>query len=132
MTRFRSFRNSDPPALVRLWNQAAPPCGAARPLRVHELDTHALGTVNFESAGLIVAEHDERIVAFVHAGFGPELPVNSVPPFEVCHEMGTIAMLVVEPGQDHPGLVFGLDRRRSDLSPLSRCEGRLRRRPLSN
>ena len=108
MTRFRSFRNSDPPSLVRLWNQATPPSGSARPLRVHELDSHALGTVNFESAGLIVAERDERIVAFVHAGFGPNLPVNSVPPFELCHEMGTIAMLVVEPGLDDPDLVSGL------------------------
>jgi ribosomal protein S18 acetylase RimI-like enzyme len=108
VTRFRSFRNSDPPSLVRLWNQAAPPSGSARPLRVHELDTHALGTVNFDSAGLIVAERDERIVAYVHAGFGPDLPVNSVPPFELCHEMGTIAMLVVEPGLDDPGLVSGL------------------------
>ena len=44
---------------------------------MHELDTHALGTVNFDSAGLIVAERDGRIVGFVHAGFGPDLPVES-------------------------------------------------------
>jgi ribosomal protein S18 acetylase RimI-like enzyme len=108
VTRFRSFRNSDPPALVKLWNQAIPTCGSVRPLRVHELDTHALGTVAFESAGLIVAERDGRIVAFVHAGFGPDLPVNSAPPFELCREMGTIAMLVVEPGLDDSDLVAGL------------------------
>jgi ribosomal protein S18 acetylase RimI-like enzyme len=108
VTRFRSFRNSDPPSLVRLWNQAVPSSGCVRPLRVHELDTHALGPVNFESAGLIVAERDERIVAFVHAGFGPDLPVNSALPFELCHQMGAIAMLVVEPGLDDPGLASGL------------------------
>jgi ribosomal protein S18 acetylase RimI-like enzyme len=108
VTRFRSFRNSDPPALVKLWNQAIPACGSVRPLRVHELDTHALGTVDFESAGLIVAERDGRIVAFVHAGFGPDLPVDSAPPFELCREMGTIAMLVVEPGLDDSGVVAGL------------------------
>ena len=61
------------------------------------------GTVNFEAAGLIVAERDERIVAFVHAGFGPDLPVNRTQPFELCHELGTIAMLVIEPGLDDPG-----------------------------
>lgn len=108
MTRIRSFRNDDPPSLVRLWNRAIPPSGCARPLRVHEFDTYALGTVNFESAGLIVAERDDRIVAFVHAGFGPNLPVDSAPPFELCHEMGTIAMLVVEPGLDDPSLVSSL------------------------
>jgi ribosomal protein S18 acetylase RimI-like enzyme len=108
VTRFRSFRNDDPPSLVRLWNRAVPSSGAVRPLRVHELDTHALGTVNFDLAGLIIAERDERIVAFVHAGFGPDLPVNSASPFELCREMGTIAMLAVEPGLDDRGLVTGL------------------------
>jgi ribosomal protein S18 acetylase RimI-like enzyme len=108
VTRFRSFRNSDPPALVKLWNQAIPVCGSVRPLRVHELDTHALGTAHFDSAGLIVAERDGRIVGFVHAGFGPDLPIDSTRPFELCHELGTIAMLVVEPGLDDQGLVSGL------------------------
>jgi ribosomal protein S18 acetylase RimI-like enzyme len=108
VTRFRSFRNSDPPALVKLWNQAAPAYGSVRPLRVHELDTHALGTVNFDSAGLIVAEADGRIVGFVHAGFGPDVPIESKRPFELCHELGTIAMLVVEPGLEDPGLATKL------------------------
>jgi ribosomal protein S18 acetylase RimI-like enzyme len=108
VTRFRPFRNSDPPALVKLWNQAVPQSVAARPLRVHELDTHALGTVNFEAAGLIVAERNGQIVGFVHAGFGPEMPVAGSQPFQLSHELGTIAMLAVEPGTDDPELVSGL------------------------
>jgi ribosomal protein S18 acetylase RimI-like enzyme len=94
--------------LVKLWNQAAPESGAVRPLRVHELDTHALGTVNFEAGGLIVAESDGRIVGFVHAGFGPEIPVESTRPFDLCHELGTVAMLVIEPQLEDPGVVSGL------------------------
>ncbi len=39
VTRFRRFRNTDPPALARLWNQAIPQTGTVRPLRIHELDT---------------------------------------------------------------------------------------------
>jgi GNAT superfamily N-acetyltransferase len=77
-------------------------------LRVHELDTHALGAVNFDAAGLIVAEKDGRIVGFVHAGFGPEIPVEGTPPFHVCCDMGTLAMLLVEPGPDELALASGL------------------------
>ena len=131
MTRFRPFRNSDPPALVKLWNQAVPESGAVRPLRVHELDTHALGTVNFDAAGLIVAEKDGRIVGFVHAGFGPDLPVESTQPFELCHELGTIAMLVVEPELDDPDLVSGLIDAAEALSPRAGSQSPLCRRPLS-
>jgi ribosomal protein S18 acetylase RimI-like enzyme len=108
VTRFRSFRNSDPPSLVKLWNQAAPEHGSVRPLRVHELDTHALGTVNFDAAGLIVAEKDGRIVGFVHAGFGPDLPVEMTRPFDLCHDLGTIIMLVVEPALDDAFVLRGL------------------------
>jgi GNAT superfamily N-acetyltransferase len=108
VTRLRPFRNSDPPALVRLWNHAAPESATACPLRVHELDTHAVGTVNFDAAGLIVAEMDGRIVGFVHAGFGPDLPVERTTPFQVCRQMGTLAMLLIEPGLDEPGLAADL------------------------
>ncbi len=79
-----------------------------RPLRAHELDAHALGRVTFEAAGLIVAEKDGRVVGFVHAGFGPDLPVESAGPLQLCHELGTIAMLVVEPERNDRELVSGL------------------------
>ena len=100
MTRFRPFRNSDPPALAELWNLAVPRTATAHPLRVHELDSQAWGTAIFEAAGLIVAEREGRIVGFVHAGFGPDVPVSSDPPLRLSHEVGTVAMLFVEPGPD--------------------------------
>ena len=86
---------------------------------MHELDTHAWGRVNFEPAGLVVAERDGRILGFAHAGFGPELPVASTRPFDLCLDLGTIAMLVVEPGLDDPELIRGL---------LDSAEGYLRSR----
>jgi ribosomal protein S18 acetylase RimI-like enzyme len=85
-----------------------PASGAATPLRAHELDTHALGTVNFEAAGLIVAETDGRVVGFAHAGFGPDFPVEAAQPFELCYELGTVAMLAVDPNVEDPRLVAGL------------------------
>ena len=75
---------------------------------MHELDSHALGTVLFDANGLIVAETDGRIVAFVHAGFGPDLPIESTRPLDLCREVGTISMLCVEPRLDDPELLAGL------------------------
>jgi ribosomal protein S18 acetylase RimI-like enzyme len=102
--RYRSFRNSDPSALVGLWNRSVPDSGAVRPLRAHELDSHAFGTVCFDRAGLIVAERDGRIVGYVHAGFGPDQPVSSTAPFSLDTSLGTVAMLVVDPEVDDPEL----------------------------
>ena len=83
MIRYRPFRNSDPPALVGLWNQSVPGRRGCAPLRVHELDNHAFGTACFDRDGLIVAERDGQILGYVHAGFGPDLPVESTAPFSL-------------------------------------------------
>ncbi|QEH34709.1 putative acetyltransferase [Aquisphaera giovannonii] len=98
MIRYRPFRNGDPPDLARLWNATVPGRGAVRPIRAHELDDRAFNLPVFDRAGLIVAELDGRAVGFVHAGFGPELPVEASRPLDPSPEMGTIAMLAVEPG----------------------------------
>ncbi len=75
---------------------------------MHELDAHALGRVTFEAAGFIVAEQEGRIVGFVHAGFGPDVPIDPARPLDLNHEMGTVAMLVVDPELDDRELVRGL------------------------
>ncbi len=85
-----------------------PGAGAVRPLRVHELDSHAFGGVIFDPDGLIVAERDGRIVGFVHAGFGPDFPVESTAPFSVDRALGTIAMLIVDQIVDDPEVTRGL------------------------
>ena len=108
MIRYRPFRNFDPLALVGLWNQLVPGTGAARPLRVHELDDQAFGTVSFDRNGLIVAERDGRILGYVHAGFGPDYPVESTAPFSVDYSLGTIAMLILDPDGEDPDLASGL------------------------
>jgi ribosomal protein S18 acetylase RimI-like enzyme len=106
VTNFRSFRNGDPPALADLWNRGVPLVGAARPLSGHEFDTHVVSKPNFEASGLIVAERDGRLIGFAHAGFGPADPFGR--PLRLDHEIGTIGMLVVEPGAEDPELEHGL------------------------
>ena len=104
MIQFRAFRNTDPPALAELWNRSVPEMGVVRPLGVHELDSHAFGTVYFDRAGLIVAQRDGEILGYVHAGFGPGEPVAASTPFSLCRQFGTIAMLIVDPSASLPEL----------------------------
>ena len=94
MTHFRSFRNGDPPALAALWNRAVPARATAHPLCGHKFDTHVVSKPHFDAAGLIVAERDDQIVGFAHAGFGPE--DLGGPPHRLGHALGTIAQLVLD------------------------------------
>ena len=93
--RIRPFRNSDPPALVQIWNQAMPAGRAAAPLSVYELDALAFGTPEFDRLGLLVAENVDsgELLGFAHAGFGP--PDPEIAPLQYDREMGSIAMLAI-------------------------------------
>ena len=77
-----------------------PDQNVVKPLRVHEFDNQAIDSICFEPNGLIVAEREGRLVGFVHAGFGPELPIDPAAPTALARSMGSIVMLVVEPVSD--------------------------------
>jgi len=105
VTRFRTFLNTDPPALTELWNRGIPDAATAKPLRVHELDAHAFGRIHFDPQGLFVAERDDKLVGFVHAGFGPDDTNERSIPGRLNTEIGTIAALIASPeleGDDIP------------------------------
>lgn len=106
MTHFRPYRNSDSPALAALWNRGLSGPAVARPLTVHEFDLFVIGGPLFEAAGLVLAESDGAVVGFAHAGFGPANLDD--PPLHLSRAMGTVAMLVVEPGRDAPDVENGL------------------------
>lgn len=102
MTRFRSFRNGDVPALADLWNRALPEDAVVRPLGPHEFDTLVVGKLGFEADGLIVAEHGDDLVGFVHAGFGPINPAGHPGQFDF--SLGSIVMMAIAPGGDEAAL----------------------------
>jgi ribosomal protein S18 acetylase RimI-like enzyme len=104
--RYRAFRNGDPPALAELWNRGVPEAGSVRPLTPHEFDEMVFGKIHFEADGLILAEDEGKLVGFVHAGFGPQaLDGHS---HRLDRQMGTVAMLVVDPDRDDQALEQGL------------------------
>ncbi len=110
MTHFRPFRNTDTAALAALWNRGILGSSVARPLSVHEFEARVVGGPLFEAAGLIVAVRDGKAVGFAHAGFGPEAEdLGPRPrPLRLSYAMGTVAMLVVEPGGDDAETEAGL------------------------
>ncbi len=104
MTTLRAFRNGDPPALADLWNRGLPDRAVVRPLSPHEFDTLVVSRIDFDRDGLIVAQDESsgRLIGFAHAGFGPRQPHG--PSHRPDTTMGTVAMLVVDPGHEEPGL----------------------------
>lgn len=67
MVQFRSFRNTDPPCLVEVWNQAFPGRGAVQLRNSTPLERFVLAKPYFDPAGLILAEEDGRCLGFAHS-----------------------------------------------------------------
>lgn len=70
MIHYRSFRNPDPPQLVKLWHACALGRGAAEGFTTDAFELLVFSQTYFDPAGLIVACDGSEIVGFVHAGFG--------------------------------------------------------------
>ncbi|HEU5116588.1 MAG TPA: GNAT family N-acetyltransferase, partial [Isosphaeraceae bacterium] len=95
MTRLRTYRNGDSPALVEIWNRSLPERNVVRPLNVHEFDALVMGKLPFDRLGLIVAEREGRLIGFAHAGFGPTDAGGLS--HRMDYHLGTTAMLAIDP-----------------------------------
>ena len=71
MVRYRTFRNTDPPRLVEVWNETFTGRGAVRLASSTPLERFVFSKPLFDPAGLFVAEDNDKCVGFAHAGFGP-------------------------------------------------------------
>jgi GNAT superfamily N-acetyltransferase len=90
--QFRTFRNTDPPALVEIWNESFTGRGAAR-LRAASLLEHCLfAKPYFDPTGYIIADDGGKAVGFAHAGFGPNAAET-----DLAFDVGIICALAVRP-----------------------------------
>lgn len=94
LIKYRSFRNSDPPQLSRVWHESNLGPSAAVDFPADVFDLFVLAVPFFDPAGLIIAESEDsgQIVGFIHAGFAPNESESHLD-----KSQGTFAALVVHP-----------------------------------
>jgi ribosomal protein S18 acetylase RimI-like enzyme len=103
---YRTFRNTDPPALVDVWNASFTGRGAA-PLRTPLLlEYFDFAKPYFDPAGLILATADGRPVGFVQAGFGPTDAGDALN-----KQTGVVCVLGVHPSYRRQGIGTSLLQR---------------------
>ena len=104
---YRSFTNSDPPSLVRLWHSCGLGRAAAEHFPVDVFDECIFAQRYFDRRGVIVAlDDDRRIVGFVHAT--PQV----LPDLTLCDEnCGLICAVMVHPEFRRQGIGRELVRR---------------------
>ena len=93
MLTIRSFRNSDSPALLKIWDRRAQLNPEHfRPLSMALLEQHILGRPYFDRCGLLLAFDDGQPVGFVHAAFGPNRDHTNID-----RTTGVVCMLMTLP-----------------------------------
>ncbi len=99
MIDYRTFRNDDPPGLVRVWNEALTGRGAVPLPTASALEEYVFAKPYFDRAGLTVALDDGQAVGFAHAGFGPAADESALSP-----SAGVVCALAVRPGFRRRGI----------------------------
>ncbi len=92
MLSFRTFRNTDPPAVIEIWRSRAGQPGLLQPVSADLFEQLVFAKPYFDCRGLIIAAADGRSVGFAHAGFGPNDSHN-----EICTDSGVTCLVLVRP-----------------------------------
>ena len=100
---FRSFRNSDPPALAEVWRSRAGQPGLNPAVGLEVLEQFVLASMCFDPAGVILACDGDRVLGYVHASFGANDLEDGI-----STELGTTALLMVRPDCDEAQVAAGL------------------------
>jgi GNAT superfamily N-acetyltransferase len=111
MLTYRTFRNTDPPAVAALWRSCA---GRTEPVSPDLLEQYVFSRLYFDYEGMILACDGDRPVGVAHAGFGPSEDEEAV-----ATDLGTTCLVLARPDCDQADVAAGL---------LERCEAYLRDR----
>lgn len=111
---YRSFRNSDTPAIAALWRSQPPNRYLLQPMLPAVFEQLVLGKPFFDRHGLIVAEEENRLVGYVHAAFGPRNDLE-----DLDFQIGLTHFPLVLPNLDWP-LIAGQLLRHSEAYLVER------------
>ena len=100
---FRHFRNSDPPALVAVWQSRTGQPGLNPTVGIEIFEQFVLAKTYFDPEGLILACDGDHVLGFAHASFGANDAEDGI-----STEFGTTALLVVRPDCDEAQVAAGL------------------------
>ena len=114
MLTYRTFHNSDPPAIAALWRSRPGQPGIVQPVLPDLLEQLVFAKLYFDYGGLVLAHDDGRLVGFAHAGFGPNASEDWI-----STETGVVCVVMTDPNCAEAEVADGL---------LDRCEDYLRRR----
>lgn len=103
MTRYRAFRNSDPPAIAEIWRSQKPVRSLAQSVTPALLDRVVFAKPYFDREGFLVAEEEGRPIAFVHAGFAANDSLS-----DLDQTKGVIAQLLVAPHREEDAIAAEL------------------------
>ena len=101
MIAYRTFWNSDPPRLVKLWHECQLGRGAAEGFRVDAFEAINFSRTYFDREGVIIAWDEETgdPVGYVHAGFGSNKDRSALD-----HSIGVICVVMVLPEYREQGI----------------------------
>jgi len=106
MVSFRPFLNGDITDLIRIWNNHGPDSALLTDLSIDLFDQLVLSKPYFDRQGLIAAVEENRVIGFVHAGFGPNADETDLDP-----HLGVVSMLLVHADCTDPTIADELLKR---------------------
>ncbi len=108
MLLFRTFRNTDPPAVAAIWRSWAGKHGLLHPISIDLLEQFLFGKPYFDYRGMFLAFDDGNPVGFAQAAFGPNQQRSGI-----STKIGLVPLILVRPEYQPTGLAGEL---------VARCE----------